>query len=225
MRSRIVRVMSGVLASVLLGAGGASAEPEFRQERVYTECGGSTPVSNVNRIVLAEPVPTWSTEAPAGDTQDGEGCGVLDPLLLVDTQPADNGGAADLSWTGTFTGNLDTILVEAHFLGQIPVPGNFRTQLWIDGVERTGGAATVIEGATVTPSSTGASSKVEFAFTGIGLIDDDEGPGTVEHTITLRLRGYWTDAHQAIAWVWGNTDVPAGLSFNADTAGFPSIEV
>ena len=225
MHRRFLVALIAALSAISLLATAALAgdEPEFIEQRVWTQCSGTTPVGNVNLQVFGEPTPTWSTDEPATSVTDGDGCGVVDPAFLIDTDPQNNGGAADLSWTGTYTGNLDTIEVEAHFLGQLPLNDTFTTQLWIDGAEKTPGETQVqvIQQA----SETGASSSVRFAFNSIGLIDDYEGPGTVEHTITLRLRASYVDTATAVAWVWGTTEVPAGLTFNADVGGLPTVRV
>lgn len=220
----VLRVLITALACVTVVASAVSAAPQYRTERVYAQCSGTTKVSNVNSIALGEATPTWSTQAPTQSTSSGAGCGHADAIVLVDTQPATNGGAGDLSWRGTYTGNLNNIVVEAHMLTQAAYSGSVKVQVFVDGVQRTPTGGARLDNVRPTLSSTGASQSIRFGISGLGVVDDPNGVGGGTHTIAIGITGVFTINDAVIPWVWGNSDVPAGLTFNGDVAGLPTIQ-
>jgi hypothetical protein len=219
-------------ATGLVAAGTATASstepPTFRSERVYFHCTGPTKATNVN-LAAGSAVPTWDTTAPTGSVTGGAGCGSADPALLVDgTAEKPTPTNLDGVWTGTFTGNLSSLTVEAHAIytgaarsgafqfGVTPV-------LFVDGVRKVTDPATLR--ITPVPSSTRASEKITFTLTGLNLTEDldgdkvpDAGPGTKKRTITLQLRNQFADVNGVVAWVFDTTEVPAGITFNPATA-------
>lgn len=217
---RLVTIMTMSLASLLLLASIAVADAEYTTQRVYFECDGTTKVDNVNQR-LGDDTPTWSTTAPTESVQAGAGCGAADTGFAATAGPAAVG--EDATWSGTFTGNLDTIRIEGHVLAN---PGTqlcggvtVRGSVTIDG---TTVSFSALEATTAT-SSTGASASVQFAVTGIDLVDAQDGPGTVAHDISLTVGGNFVDCDNVLEWVWGTTEVPAGLEFNDDVTGLPAV--
>ena len=208
------RAASFLAAAALVtsaGATGAIAEdgPQFRAEQVYMQCDGSTKASNVN-LVVDGAQPGWSTEAPAGSVQGGEGCGAADPSLSGTTQET----IYDATWRGFYIGNLDNMQVELHMIApqNAAFDAAFNVTLTIDGNPVTIDNEGLVE-VTATESETGASYAVEFAVDGLNLIDDFEGEGTRVHDIHLTVSGNYIDTGQ-YTWVWGTTEVPAGIEFN-----------
>lgn len=218
MRKRMMMVVIAALSCVALMASGASAAPEFRSERVWAQCNGSTKVANVN-LVADGVVPTWSTTAPTGSVQGGEGCGTVD----LAGRGTNIRNIYDLVWSGTYTGNLNTMVVELHSLGQNPAnSGDFAIRLYVDGDEVIP-AGTQLSDLVPAASSTGASQSWRFGINQINEVDEIDGPGKKVHTIELGVSGWFTVNDAAIPFVWGTTEVPAGITFNGSTLGLPAL--
>lgn len=228
---KVLGLATGImLLSSLMGPAVAVGEgPTFRTEQNYFKCANTTKVENVNWLIFEEPLPGWSTTAPDKSVQAGAGCGTADPSFLANT--TEDGGFADATWQGTFTGNLKAITVEAHniYLGATRATGSFTAQarLWVDGQEVALPARLTT---TTTPSSSRASEKITFSITGLNFIDRNldgtpaDGNGTTERRITLQLRGIFLDGEAVSAWVWGTTEVPAGVTFNPGTLAATQIQ-
>jgi hypothetical protein len=215
-------------ASTLVAAGTATAStdtaPVFSSERVYFHCTGPTKATNAN-LAAGSAIPTWDTSAPTGSVSGGAGCGTADPAFLVDgTAEKPTPTNLDGVWSGTFTGNLRSITVEAHAIytgaarsgafqfGVTPV-------VFVDGKRMVSDPATLR--VTPVPSSTRASEKITFTLAGLNLTEDldkdgkaDAGPGTTKRTITVQLRNQFADVNGVVAWVFDTTEVPSGLTFN-----------
>lgn len=196
-----------VVAAVAV-ASPASAVPTLRTERTYFHCAGTNKVQNVETAV-----PSWNTTAPTQSVQAGAGCGRYNNLLDLGATPMDD----ETTWTGTFTGNLDTMTAELHnihvssyrALATMPLT----VQLTInDEVYYTHDVAAPVN-VPRTASSTGASDKLLISFAGIGL-NLEEGDGAAVHTISLKV-GEYNEIQSA--WVWDTTEVPAGITFNPPT--------
>lgn len=205
-----ILVASATTAPAAAHHDGTEEQPTLRTERVYFKCEGDLKVQNV--AALQGNYPTWSTEPPAGSVTDGEGCGQYENLLTVNNN-TDN--PYDVVFRGTFTGNLDTINVEAHniYLGtpRAGLPFLLAVRLFIDGtlVYTNSDPIEIMP----EPSETGISEKFALSFVGIGL-NNEHGDGTIEREIKLHLMSY--NEYQS-AWVWDTTEVPSGLTFNPET--------
>jgi len=168
--------------------------------------------------------------------QAGAGCGFLD-IALEDTGSLGSGTPLDGPWdenvdksndpsfdaafAGTFTGNLDTLTLEMHRIhgptdrAYAPLlGGNFEgvISIKIDGEEIALTDSHFV--APVTESSTGASESFELSIQDLGFMVE-EGDGTIERTIEIRLDHYYSDT--AGVWVWDTTEVPSGITFNPAT--------
>jgi hypothetical protein len=208
-------LVAGMVACLVTPVGAEEAdEPTLRTERVYFECGDANKVRLVNGI--QGDFDTWSTAAPEQSVTEGAGCGtsaaaVHDPEL--------NG-----TWEGTFTGNLDSFTVEAHVIdvGLSRDPAEdfaVYPYLWIDGEEVPLWPDSFITPETVR-SETQLSARLRFTITGLGLVTED-GDGETERTIRLTLAGTPVDTG---AFVWGTTEVPAGLTFNPEAPESVQVE-
>lgn len=196
--------------SVVAGPGIAVAEddgPVFVEQATYFLCDGPTLVTNVNEAIGSGSTPTWGTEAPTGGNE--EACGTASSNITGDSGV----------WEGTFTGNLDSMRIELHQLApQNALYGDIaiNVTLWIDGqVARSA----LIADPFTSQSASGASYQVDLGVKDLGIVDDEEGPGTEEHTIRLEVSPNFTDSGSVVGWVWGAVDIPAGITFNGSTNG------
>lgn len=191
---------------------GTEEQPTLRTERVYFKCAGDQKVQNIP--ALQGNYPTWSTEPPPGSFTAGNGCGQYENLLSVNNN-SDN--PYDLVVRGTFTGNLDTINVEAHnvYLGspRVAPPFFLGARLFVDGELRYSTPLNSPIEIFPVVSETGISEKIALSFTGIGL-KNEHGDGTIEREVKLHLISY--NEYQSI-WVWDASEVPSGLTFNPET--------
>jgi hypothetical protein len=157
----------------------------------------------------------------------GAGCGTADPAFLIDgTAERPSPTNLDGVWSGTFTGNLRSITVEAHAIytraaRSGAVPFGVAPVVFVDGKRMVVEGTPAVVRVTPVPSSTRASEKITFTLTGLNLVDDldkdgqaDAGKGTTKRTITVQLRNQFVDANGAVAWVFDTIKVPAGLTFN-----------
>lgn len=192
-------------------------EPTLRTEETFFHCASDNKLQNVD--AAQGNYPSWDTNAPAASFTTGEGCGFYDNLLAgtVGGHPF-----ASAIWTGTFTGNLDSITVELHRLlagagGSVTFPALVVT-LTVNGQVLHDGDVT---GLAWTASSSGASESTVWSFTDLGFLVED-GDGTIERTVTLRIDSY---NEAQTAWVFDASEVPAGLTFNPETPSSPQTPV
>jgi hypothetical protein len=225
-------------AAIAVSLASAAAEtlpaPRFKTERTYVHCG-QTPKAAVVDMAQGN-LPTWNTTAPSSSVQQGAGCGTFDtPFSMIGGGAPDTTGETfDMVWEGTFTGNIDSIVVRAHAIWMGPgkvaeqaedaASAGLYAYLSVDGESVNMLPAVSPK---VIPSSTGASSEFVFTFADLGLVDpvtdanadgiaDDEG--TSERTIRITLNPAGGD-NPAMLWVWDTTEVPSGLHFNAPAEG------
>jgi hypothetical protein len=235
--SRAKGITGFILAGLVLGSlAPAGAEtlpaPRFRAERTYVHCGETPKAATVD--VLQGNLPTWDATPPTTSVQGGAGCGTLDTESEPITPTVDEvDNTARMVWEGTFTGNLDSIVVHAHAIWagagriedvqKIEDYGLYFT-MNVDGEEID---VYPLVKPKVVHSSTRASSEFIYTIDGFDLVDpvtdangdgvaDDEG--TTEHTIKLRLTPKGP-ANAAVVWVWDTTEVPSGLHFNGPADG------
>lgn len=188
--------------------------PTVRAETAYFHCAGDVKAQNLS--VIQGVIPSWDTTAPAESVQQGAGCGFYDNLV----GHIQGIRVAAAVWEGTFTGNLDTLTVEAHRL--LPVagatlPNRVQVDLLVDGEARlTNVPATVVH----TASSTGASTMTKISVSGLGYLTED-GDGEQSRTVRVVLSS--ANETQSI-WVFDTTEVPAGITFNPATLAGTVLE-
>ena len=236
-------VALALVANPAFGADGP--RPTFRTEQTYFTCPGPTKVHQPNWVLAVfgqTTNPSWTTEAPSGSVQQGEGCGSLD---WGGTTNALYGPA----FVGTFEGNLRNLTVRVHQF----VTGNVRQKptetlrmyAEIDGQPLFPRGAQPNNGRTVTVTPTlqsnGAVEYYEFSITNIGYAKDvvdgdgnvigsdhggaayEDGNGDDVHDITIYLGVHGTafgqdpSGHKAATWAWDTTEVPGGITFNPPT--------
>lgn len=219
MRRVLLVVIAAVVAVVPAGAEeptGAEETtwaPNLVTEQVWFACGEQKLENADNNVA------TWDTEAPTESVTAGAGCGTVD-LPFMQTAP---GNIYDATWTGYFTGNLDTLNVELHdiYVGPGRATGdlNVAIKVFIDGTPVFGDLGHEVALKPVR-SSTGLSEMVKFSIVNLGYISEAEN---IEHEVSLvmqtgtaRNRGP-TVTDTVSGWVWDTTEVPSGLTFNPPT--------
>jgi len=210
MRRGLLVALSGLLVLPLGGVATAThggIHPTFRAEQNFFHCVGDTKVQNLS--FAQGQVPSWNTTPPPGSVQAGNGCGYWDPLI---NNNAPSPVPFYALWRGKSTGNLKNFSVELHRLlpaSGATLPNQFVLFVEVDGEERFNGNIVL----TPTVSSSNASHKMQFTLQNLGYATED-GDGTQERTITLRLTSF--NETQSI-WVFDTTEVPAGITFNPPT--------
>jgi hypothetical protein len=216
MRSLLLILAAVVLAVVPAGAEELEWVPNLVRDQVWFACGSS----KVTPDNAAGNAATWDREAPTQSVTSGAGCGTIDSPFYQTAQP----NLYDAAWSGTFTGNLDTLNVELHniYVGPGRATGQLASsvRLFVDGeplfAEELGRDATF----PAVRSSSGASEKIQFSIRNIGFVAEAEN---IEHTVLLMMssgtalnRGP-TVNDTLSGWVWDTTEVPSGITFNPET--------
>lgn len=209
LRPAVACLVASLLAVVPAAAEHGDVHPTARNERAYFHCAGAVKVQNV---ALAQgTIPTWSTQAPSQSVQQGAGCGYYENA--AGGYLGGSRSTLDAVWSGTFSGNVDSITVELHTIdvaaSRVAGPYLLRANLFVDGVDVLDPDAPQIE-VTPVPSETRLSERLSFTVTGIGLLTED-GDGTQERRYELVIRSLMEEQS---AWVWDTTEVPAGVTFN-----------
>jgi hypothetical protein len=207
---RVLLVIVVLLSAVVPAGAEDESIPNLVNERVWFACGAEK-VENAE-----DNVATWDTEAPTASVTSGAGCGTID-LPFMQTAP---GNIYDATWTGYFTGNLDTLTVELHniYVGPGRATGKIGTavQLLVDGTPMFDELGHQVE-LNAVRSATGASEQVTFSISNIGYVSEAED---FEHEVTLLMHGGTalnrgpTVTDTLSGWVWDTTEVPSGITFN-----------
>ena len=211
MRRALLVVIAVFVAAVPAGAvEDTTWVPNLVSQQVWFACGAEK-LENAD-----DNSATWDTEAPTQSVTAGAGCGTVD-LPFMQTGPAN---IYDATWTGYFTGNLDTLNVELHdiYIGPGRATGtlNAAVKVFVDGEPVFGDLGYEVALKPVR-SATGLSEMVKFSITNLGYISEADN---FEHEVSLVMQ---TGAAQnrgptvtdtVSGWVWDTTEVPSGLTFN-----------
>lgn len=181
----------------------------------------TTHASNVGQVAEPHGLPTFDTNPPAGSVTGGNGGGYAawtTPLVDGDD------GLLDAPFTGTFTGVIDRLDIDLHFLASsyaagaeagLQIPESLDIDVTIDGA--TVFSATDVQIMTVVEEASAAGSRrADIAITGLAELlagfSFDNGPET-EHTVELRVGpGPYVDNAYILAF--DTTEVPGGIGFN-----------
>lgn len=177
-------------------------EPVLEAQEVYFKC-------NADKVVVNAPgTYQWDTEAPTTSFTANGGCGQVDSDKLDGDEP---------TFTGTYTGNLDTLTVRAWVIDAGPVRAGVYEDLYIN-VDLAVDGRSVIFGEEIhaipEPSETGLSRLVEFSVTHLGLLAEEDAG---EHTVELKLTSAPYLDGDVIGWVMDATEVDSGMEFNPET--------
>jgi hypothetical protein len=215
MRRPAAPLLAAALALVLAVPAGASSaggdEPTLRSERVYFAC----PATNA-KVHNAEQAQgryaSWRLTAPTTSFTAGGGCGTVD-APVTSGNPRN---AFDAAWTGTFTGNLGRMVVEAHSLDTatrvLTRSSRFTVVVQVDG-------ATVLSKIVTVPytrSSTQLSQQMVFTVDQLPFVVE-QGDGTRQRTVTVAFSS--SSDQGAHGFVWDATEVPSGITFNGEVTG------
>lgn len=187
------------LAAVAAVALPSSAADVAAEQRTYAHCGsaGKAVLQGVTTYAMDATAPTTSFTANGG-------CGTLDS-----DKREDDG----IVLTGTYTGHLDQLTVDANVIDAGPVRAGAYEEVYTDVVVKVDKRTVAAEELKLVPvpSSTGVSRLLQFSVSGIGLTrEGDEGEHTIE--VTLNSASY-LDGDQ-VAWVLDATEVPTGVVYS-----------
>jgi hypothetical protein len=235
---RLARILLPALLTLPLGAVTAGAEedgfePDLTPQTAWFTCdGASTPDYQAN-YRLGDATPTWAFEEPTG-AFPADHCGSLHQSLFGGTEQE---SPYDLSFAGTFEGNLDTITVRLHnaFVGTargastMPISVRLTVdELSVFGIQEFTG--TDVDGgtfetvthtgprprdmvATLVPGDHGATDVYEFDIAGLDyLLQDDLGDKRIVLTIATPLSG----SNAQNVWAWGTAETDSSITFNAE---------
>ena len=226
---RLARPLALVVMVVLIAAPVAKAapgplDPRFKRSSVFFHCDQT--LTNTD-VATGEPEPSWNTSYPAASVTEGAGCGTLDPYTPQAIEPQVN--PADGVWSGTYTGNFDSITLHVHLMASTTmalaaagVP-SLNIRLTVDGERVLDTSATPVEvyGA---QANSGVTELYEVSIKDLGIIEPNEDVdgdgigdnpfGVEEHEITLSLDGRTPGVQSLGMWVFDTTEVPSGIDFN-----------
>jgi hypothetical protein len=214
-----MRSLPLALAAAVLGHGASTASAADQPTTANNfGCTGDTKYQG-------DQAPTWSTTKPAASVQSGAGCGSLD---LGPVQDDVNGHRVDFVGGGTHDGEIRSVTVELYSLAlsQARVPADYPGifTLSIDGEEVARDETSRIAGEKV--NTGGGTEKLVFSFSHAVPTDEETGEptgpapslaGPGKHTISVSFTSR-TVEYQNL-WVWGTSEVPAGVTINAATPG------
>jgi hypothetical protein len=237
MRRLALLLAIALVAAVPVGASGLD-EPdgeetapgeeavELRTEEAFFLCDDDYLVQNL--ADLEGRLATWGPDAPEQSVAEGAGCGSADSPLMQQTP----GNLYDATWEGTFTGALDSMTLHLHNIYAGPArlgePFQLKVRLFVNGRDQFGedGADVAV---TAVRSDTGLSELIELTISDIGLVAPTDE--TRRQRITLVVHG-GTPRHTGptvtdttSAWVWGTTEVPAGITFNPEEPAEAEVSV
>ncbi len=235
MRRSLTLAVAGALAFSAVAAHGvdhnhpcydaATGSLAYAEQDVFFH-RGEAPVANGG---AANP---WSTDAPASSVQGGAGALAVTPGFAG---LADGTGAEQAAtFTGTFDGCLDTMVVDLYSFDMTnrsgssgsaqPAQHDFGYTLTVDGVQIA--SAGPVEALTTFDNEGFGPNLNQFAinigelmelYTDFGITLDGE------HTIELSVASWYVNTGHAV-YVWDTTEVPSGISFNgAVPEGVPVV--
>lgn len=194
------RAVVGALALAALGATALPGQAAVSPTAVtYAHCGSAAKA-------VVQGVTTYAMDAtkPATSFTANGGCGTLD------SDKRDDDG---IVLTGSYTGNLDVLTVDAHVIDAGPVRAGAYGEIYVDAVVTVDGVDVAAGEVHLVPvaSSTGLSRLLQFSVRGIGLTDEDEA-GKHDIRVALNTSSY-LDGDQ-LAWVVDAAEVPTGVTYS-----------
>lgn len=206
------RTLVGALALAALGATALPGQAAVVSpvSATYAHCGTAAKA-------VATGVTTYVMDVtkPATSFTANGGCGTLD------SDKRDDDG---IVLTGSYTGNLDRLTVDAHVIDAGPVRAGAFEEIYVDAVVSVDGldvAAGEVHLVPI-PSSTGLSRLLQFSVRGIGLTGEDQA-GKHDVKVTLNASSY-LDGDQ-LAWVVDATEVPTGVTYSPAALADVVLEV
>jgi hypothetical protein len=208
-----LRLLASAAAVLALGAGTASADP-LPTTAYYFSCAG-------DQKYQGDQAPAWSTTKPSASFQSGAGCGNLDLGVL------DELGGQRLAFAGggSHTGPIESVTVDLYSLvtSQVRAPADYPGvfDLIIDGESVLSDQTLRIAGDKT--ANNGLTEHLVFSFAHPAPVDEETGEetggprdplaGPGSHTVEVHFSSR-TVEYQNL-WVWGASEVPAGVTINA----------
>jgi hypothetical protein len=213
MRRTTVLAIIMLLSVGAIPAAAQDAAPEYAEQSVFFRCVGGQTAKVQNQ---SSPTP-WGAERPTQSVRDGAGCGFVDVGREYNDGPSS--GQWDPVYSGKVKGNIRNLTADVHLLGhgnETLIYDEMTLFIWlvVDGVSLYYGPDPV----TVphVAENSGATQRLSFSLTGLErFIQAEPGLGQKEHTVELTVAPWFGD--EVIPWVWGTTEVPAGITFNDAT--------
>jgi hypothetical protein len=227
--SRTVALAMMVLVAALATAPTALAapgplDPRFKWTPVYFHCDST--ITNPS-VAAGDPVPSWDTSPPSRSVTEGAGCGTLDPYTPTPLEPQAN--PADGVWSGTFTGNFDSLTIHVHLMASttqalaVAAVPSLGIRLTVDGERIVDTSATPVE-VIGTSTNLGITELYEVSIKNLGIVEpnldvDGDGVGDnpfgiEEHEVTLSLDGRTPAVNSLGMWAFDTTEVQSGIEFN-----------
>lgn len=214
MRSPLATVAAAALVLTAAPAAATTGPPLLRTERVHFTCADGERAQD-NKAYNGR-FSSWSTVPPGASRSSGAGCIDVDPSQ--ETQGTNGPGSPvyDVQWSGVAAGNLDSIAFEGYawVAGAASPATALKYSLAVDG-EPVHSSPWVPANPIVTSVSP-VLYKIVFTVRGLGLLSEPD-EGSQVRAVDLRLDlpdAISSTGSQAALWEWGNSDAPAGLTFN-----------
>ena len=231
---RLAHLLLLTLLVVSLATAGVAEEPVCYQTQVDAEGNPTGPSYCTQQAWFtdsgtkagnlaatgATSYPTWDTTAPTTSVSGGAGGGFFSNGVgrQMSSDPTTD-AATGATWTGTFTGDIDNMVVELYMFAPATQaadpPGAYvgALEMDIDGERVLFPSQVNLQ---LTPGGD-AVMKTKFAITDIqesmAMAGLAAGPDT-EHTIRLFFSAYGLVSATSVI-VYDTTEVPAGMTFNA----------
>ncbi|MFN2543544.1 MAG: hypothetical protein ABR600_03090 [Actinomycetota bacterium] len=162
--------------------------------------------------------PSWNTTKPTQSAQQGAGSGYYANSLFHQSV-APNDPRASATFTGTYTGVLDTMAADLYAFVSPEQTVNLDMGLMVDGESVF---QTNIVPVKLSSTSTQQLKVYHFVFTNMYTALENAGKAntpTTVHSITLALSGTYV-ANDNTLFVYDASEVPSGFIFNLEPAGF-----
>lgn len=233
-RRQLVRLLLLTTLILSLGTAGMAEEPVCYQTAVDAEGNPTGPSYCTQQVWFTDtgtkagnvaatggtPFPTWDTTAPTTSVQGGAGGGFFSTGVgrQLSSDPTTD-AATGATWTGTFTGDIDNMVVELYMFAPATAAADpagayvGSTEMDIDGQQvlvPTQVNLQLVPGGDAVLKTKFAITDVQAAMAYAGLAT---GPD-VEHTIRFFFSAYGLVSATSVI-VYDTTEVPAGMTFNA----------
>lgn len=215
----VIRLALATAAAALTVAAPAAAQttepPPVVNASYFFKCQEPNKVQNSPLTYT----PTWTATKPATSFTAGGGCGFADAGAVQGTSPDNK--LYDAAFGGTYDGRIRSLNVELHdlLLSQqgtaLLTTHTIEAHVLIDGE-----AVTPVDGVQLemlpTVSSTGLSQSFKFGITFKKDLEPMEG-----RQITIGIKTFYLDANSA--WVFGASEVPAGVELHPAKVAKPTV--
>lgn len=200
--------------TIVAPAAAQTTEPPLVTKSFFFQCkGASQGGAHLQKVQNGTTyTPTWTETKPTASFTSGAGCGTVEIGPLIGSRSVGPSPLVDTIVGGTWDERVKTINVEMHeLLLGTPYAGVLQylpivVHVAVDGAWLTGADGVEID-LPVTPSSTGLSHGGKFGISFKNTLPFAEAG----REIKVGIQGYLDASY---AFVWGASEVPAGVEFN-----------